>query len=112
MTSEILRNEECNPNLLKKKGLELLDAGKTNEAVECFSKGLVYATFDSLMRIWRGRKLIGREEYTQSASDLKLAALENPEDWECWYYLGVACYLGGMYEEAKVAHANSKTLMK
>ena len=111
MTSEILRNEECNPNL-KKKGLELLDAGKTNEAVECFSKGLVYAPFDSLMRFWRGRKLIGREEYTQSASDLKLAALENPEDWECWYYLGVACYLGGMYEEAKVAHANSKTLMK
>lgn len=50
MTSEILRNEECNPNLLKKKGLELLDAGKTNEAVECFSKGLVYAPFDSLMR--------------------------------------------------------------
>lgn len=94
MTSEILRNEECNPNLLKKKGLELLDAGKTNEAVECFSKGLVYAPFDSLMRFWRGRKLIGREEYTQSASDLKLAALENPEDWECWYYLGVACYLG------------------
>ena len=84
MTSEILRNEECNPNLLKKKGLELLDAGKTNEAVECFSKGLVYAPFDSLMRFWRGRKLIGREEYTQSASDLKLAALENPEDWECW----------------------------
>lgn len=71
MTSEILRNEECNPNLLKKKGLELLDAGKTNEAVECFSKGLVYAPFDSLMRFWRGRKLIGREEYTQSASDLK-----------------------------------------
>ena len=68
MTSEILRNEECNPNLLKKKGLELLDAGKTNEAVECFSKGLVYAPFDSLMRFWRGRKLIGREEYTQSAS--------------------------------------------
>ena len=66
MTSEILRNEECNPNLLKKKGLELLDAGKTNEAVECFSKGLVYAPFDSLMRFWRGRKLIGREEYTQS----------------------------------------------
>ena len=60
MTSEILRNEECNPNLLKKKGLELLDAGKTNEAVECFSKGLVYAPFDSLMRFWRGRKLIGR----------------------------------------------------
>ena len=72
----------------------------------------MYAPFDSLMRFWRGRKLIGREEYTQSASDLKLAALENPEDWECWYYLGVACYLGGMYEEAKVAHANSKTLMK
>lgn len=107
MTSEILRNEECNPNLLKKKGLELLDAGKTNEAVECFSKGLVYAPFDSLMRFWRGRKLIGREEYTQSASDLKLAALENPEDWECWYYLGVACYLGGMYEEAKVANRES-----
>mgnify|MGYP005961124645 FL=1 len=24
MTSEILRNEECNPNLLKKKGLNIL----------------------------------------------------------------------------------------
>lgn len=44
MTSEILRNEECNPNLLKKKGLELLDAGKTNEAVECFSNITATAT--------------------------------------------------------------------
>ena len=104
MTSEILRNEECNPNLLKKKGLELLDAGKTNEAVECFSQGLVYAPFDSLMRFWRGRKLIGREEYTQSASDLKLAALENPEDWDCWYHLGLSYHLMGSYERALKAY--------
>ena len=75
------------------------------------SKGLVYNPFDAVMRFWRGRKFIGREEYALSASDLKLAASINPEDWECWYYLGVACYPVSythldVYKRQGVTHAD------
>ena len=109
---EKLKNDPYNPNLHREYGLWLLDENRVDEAVEIFSKGLVYNPFDSLMRFWRGRKYIGREMYTQSASDLKLAAMINPEDWECWYYLGVASYLSGMYEEAKAAMGKSHVNMK
>lgn len=108
---EKLANDPMNPNLYREAGLEMLKANRVDEAVELFSKGLVYNPFDAVMRFWRGRKFIGREEYGLSASDLKLAATINPEDWECWYYLGVACYLNGMYEEAKIAHGKSRELM-
>ena len=108
---ERISADPMNPNLYREAGLELLKENRVDEAVELFSKGLVYNPFDAVMRFWRGRKFIGREDYGMSASDLKLAATINPEDWECWYYLGVACYLGGMYEEAKVAHGKSRALM-
>ncbi len=108
---EKLANDPMNPNLYREAGLEMLKENRVDEAVELFSKGLVYNPFDSVMCFWRGRKLIGREEYGLSASDLKLAAMINPENWECWYYLGVACYLNGMYEEAKAAHGKSREMM-
>lgn len=108
---EMLKKDPMNPNLYREAGMELLKENRVDEAVELFSKGLVYNPFDAVMRFWRGRKYIGREDYGIAASDLKLAAAINPEDWECWYYLGVACYLNGMYEEAKQAHANSRERM-
>lgn len=108
---EKLEKDPTNPNLYRETGLALLKDNRVEEAVEVFSKGLVYNPFDAVMRFWRGRKFIGREAYALSASDLKLAASINPEDWECWYYLGVACYLGGMYEEAKAAHGKARALM-
>lgn len=108
---EKILSDPMNPNLYREAGLELLKENRVDEAVEMFSKGLVYNPFDAVMRFWRGRKFIGREDYGMSASDLKLAATINPEDWECWYYLGVSCYLGGMYEEAKIAHGKSRALM-
>ena len=108
---EKISADPMNPNMYREAGLELLKENRVDEAVEMFSKGLVYNPFDAVMRFWRGRKFIGREDYGMSASDLKLAATINPEDWECWYYLGVSCYLGGMYEEAKIAHGKSRALM-
>ncbi|MDO4321092.1 MAG: hypothetical protein Q4C61_01060 [Lachnospiraceae bacterium] len=108
---EKLKNDPQNPNLYREYGIQLLKENRGDEALEVFSTGLVYNPFDYVMRFWRGRKYIGREMYVQSASDLKLAAMTNPEDWECWYYLGVACYLAGLYEEAKAAHERSRTNM-
>lgn len=106
-----LEKDPMNPDLHREYGLQLLEENRVDEAVEVFSKGLVYNPFDPVMRFWRGRKYIGREMFTQSAGDLKLAAMIKPEDWECWYYLGVACYLAGMYEEAKTAHSKSREMM-
>lgn len=106
-----LEKDPLNPDLHREYGLWLLEENRVDEAVEVFSRGLVYNPFDAVARFWRGRKYIGREMYTQSASDLKLAALIKPEDWEAWYYLGVACYLAGMYEEAKTAHSKSRDMM-
>lgn len=106
-----LKADPQNAALYREIGLKLLEEKKTDEAVSVFSKGLIVNPFDSVMHFWRGRKYIGREDYGVSASDLKLAAMLDPENWECWYYLGVSCYLDGMYEEAKDAHAKSRSLM-
>ncbi len=109
---EALKNDPRNPDKYREAGLALLKENRVDEAVALFSQGLTYNPFDAVMRFWRGRKFIGREDYALSASDLKLATLINPEDWEPYYYLGVACYLAGMYEEAKDAHAKSRAMMK
>ena len=106
-----IEKDPASANHYREVGLKLLEEKKTDEAVEVFSKGLILNPFDAVMRYWRGRKYIGREDYGVSASDLKLAAMLDPENWECWYYLGVSCYLGGMYEEAKEAHAKCRVLM-
>ena len=80
---EMHKKDPMNPNLYWEAGLELLKENRVDEAVELFSKGLVYNPFDAVMRFWRGRKYIGREDYGIAASDLKLAAAINPGDWGC-----------------------------
>lgn len=109
---EKLAADPKNPNLYREAGLELLKENRVDEAVEMFSKGLVYNPFDPVMRFRRGNKFIGRNQYSIAASDLKLACLLDPENWEPWYYYGVACYLGQMYEEAREAHLKSRALME
>ena len=87
-----LEKDPLNPDLHREYGLWLLEENRVDEAMDVFSRGLVYNPFDPVMRFRRGCKYIGREMYVQSASDLKLAALLKPEDWEAWYYFGVESF--------------------
>lgn len=89
---------QTDPAVWKQRGMEALEAGKLDEAIECFSTGLLYAPFDADLYYWRGRKLMGFNQYAHSASDLRLAAQLDPKHWEKWYYGAVAAYLGGLYE--------------
>ncbi len=109
---EKLRNDPQNPDLYREAGEALLKEDRVDEAVALFSHGLVLNPFDAFMRYRRGRKYIGRHDYGIAASDLKLAATLDPENWRNWYYQGVACYLGGMYDLARIAQARSLELLK
>lgn len=51
---EKLEKDPANPNLYREAGLALLKDNRVEEAVEVFSKGLVYNPFDAVMRFWRG----------------------------------------------------------
>jgi len=109
---EMLKNDPDNPNLYREAGEALLKEDRVDEAIALFSKGLILNPFDAAMRYRRGRKYIGRKDYGVAASDLKLAAMLDPENWRNWYYQGVACYLGGMFELARIAQERCLTLIK
>lgn len=108
---EKLKMDPQNPNLYREAGLALMKENRLDEAMEMYSKGLIFNPFDPVMRYWRGRKYMAYGQFALSASDLKIAAAANPEDWECWYYLGVSCYLCGLYGQAKEAHEKVRALM-
>ena len=110
-TQEKLLQDPSNPALYRELGIELVKEDRAVEAVEVFSRGLSYAPLDYDMHFWRGRKYISTERYPEAAADFRLCTNLKPDDWECWYYLGVSCYLAGLYPAAKDAHTASRALM-
>ncbi|SCI77689.1 Tetratricopeptide repeat [uncultured Flavonifractor sp.] len=109
--NEKLKTDPCNPELWYQKGLQHTWKGEGEMALHCFSTGLIYAPFNSSLRTWRGRKLMGQSDYTLAISELATASALNPMDWEAWYYQGVAAYLEGMYEHAKMCHTKARHLI-
>jgi tetratricopeptide (TPR) repeat protein len=98
-------------DLLYQKGLLYAEAQQPEAAIECFSLALIQRPFSAAIRAQRGRKHIGIEKYAMAVSDMRLAALLDPDDWEIQYYMGVAAYLGGDYAFAKEAHTAARDLM-
>lgn len=108
---EKLLQDPSNPALYREAGIELVKEDCAAEAVQVFSRGLAYAPLDFEMHFWRGRKYISTERYAEAAADFQLCAAIRPDDWESWYYLGVSCYLAGLYPVAKEAHTHARELM-
>ena len=109
--NEKLKTDPCNPELWYQKGLQHTWKGENEMALHCFSTGLIYAPFHASLRTWRGRKLMGQSDYTMAISELATASALNPMDWEAWYYQGVAAYLEGLYEHAKMCHTKARHLI-
>ena len=97
--------------VINQTGIELAAEGFYEDAIDLLGEGLCMFPFDEKLRGSRGRKYIGAFNYMASIADLSLATRLNPNDWEHWYYMGVAAYLGGKYELAKDCHKNSRELM-
>ena len=110
--SEELEKDPENVELWYEKGLQHNWAGEADKAIACFSTGLIYRPFHPQMHGWRGRKLIGRDDYVGSVSELALAAALQPDDWELWYYQGVSAYLAGLYSHARKVFLEALRLME
>lgn len=94
-----LANQICNKEGDYKTGIALL------------GKGLAVDPFNAKLRATRGRKYIGSYNYEASIADMSLASRLDPNDWEIWYYGGVAAYLADEYEMCKEFHNHARTLM-
>lgn len=93
-----LSKDPKNPKLWYDKGMALAELNRFDECVPAFSRGLIYAPFNPDLRLQRGRKYITSDNYRAAIADINLAARIEPENWENWYYQGVAAYMCGDYE--------------
>jgi tetratricopeptide (TPR) repeat protein len=95
-----MQNDLKTPQDCLKYGLELNEAGRAEEALEVFSRGLAMEPYHPELRLQRGRKNIAARRW-QAASDLELAVKIDPSNWETWYYLGVTYYLLKNYKKSR-----------
>lgn len=94
-----LEKEPTNPDIWLKKGMALADEKRYEECIIAFSTGLIYDPFHKDLRLQRGRKYTTLDDYRTATAELTLATRLAPENWDTWYYQGVALYLDGRYEQ-------------
>ena len=81
-------------------GMALVTAGKSQEAVDAFSQGLVEYPFCPILYFGRGRRYIGPKQYDRAIADFTMAIRLDPEVYSFWYYRAVSNNLRGHYEAA------------
>lgn len=81
-------------------GMALANAGKSQEAIDAFSQGLVENPFSPILYFGRGRRYIGPKLYHRAIADFTMAIRLDPEVYSYWYYRAVSNNLSGNYEAA------------
>ena len=74
------------------------------EAVEAYSVGISYDPFRCLLYRHRGHAYVNLGLYHQAAADFEMGLRLNPENWDCWYHLGLSYHVMGEYERALKAY--------
>lgn len=86
------------------KGLELRKTRHFKEAIYTYSKGLTYCPFECLLYRHRGHAYVNIGRYEEAASDFLMGTRLDPENWDCWYHLGLSYHLLGDFLRAKEAY--------
>lgn len=98
----------ANPNdaeLYLKKGIALSRASLHHqEAINCFSHGLLLNPFHAMLYRWRGHKHLNLREFNAGRADLELSSRLDPSNWDTWYHLGLGNYLVGDFKRAEAAY--------
>ena len=81
-------------------GMALVSAGKSEEAIDAYSQGLVENPFAQILYFGRGRRYIGPKKYDRAIADFTMAIRLDPEVYSYWYYRAVSNNLSGRYEAA------------
>lgn len=81
-------------------GMALVNAGKSEEAINAYSQGLVENPFAPILYFGRGRRFIGPKLYDRAIADFTMAIRLDPEVYSYWYYRAVTNNLAGNYEAA------------
>jgi tetratricopeptide (TPR) repeat protein len=95
-----LNQDRSNPDLWYAYGMALAEAGKSEDALDAFSQGLIQNPFNATLYFGRGRKCIGMKNYWMALADLTMAIRLDPSVYSHWYYRGVVNNLNGCYSEA------------
>jgi len=81
-------------------GMALVSAGKSEEAINAYSEGLVEYPFAPMLYFGRGRRYIGPKLYDRAIADFTMSIRLDPEVYSYWYYRAVSNNLAGNYEAA------------
>jgi tetratricopeptide (TPR) repeat protein len=88
------------PRLWEKLALKAFDGGDMQKGTDLFSRGLSYTPFDVGLFLMRGRKWIGQNRFYLAVADLAMASRFDPDNWDAWYYQGVANNLADDFDRA------------
>ena len=67
-------------------GMALSHAGRSEEAVDAYSQGLVEYPFSSMLYFARGRCFMGPKQYDRAIADFTMALRLEPDVYLYWYY--------------------------
>ena len=81
-------------------GMALSHAGRSEEAVDAYSQGLVEYPFSSMLYFARGRRFMGPKQYDRAIADFTMALRLEPDVYLYWYYRAVTNNLRGDYAAA------------
>lgn len=101
---EYVKDHPTDPDGYMELGLCLRRQMFFREAVEAYSMGISYDPFRCLLYRHRGHAYVNLGLYCQAAADFETGLRLNPENWDCWYHLGLSYHLMGEYERALKAY--------
>ena len=98
--AETFVNKSDNINALNNKGLDLVNLGKHNEAIQCFDKALEIDVNFSNSWLNKGFSLYHVGKHSDAIQCYDKALEIDANDVDAWYNKGNALYASGKYTEA------------
>lgn len=109
---ERVRANPTDPDAYMQLGLCLRRQMFVREAIEAYSIGISYDPFRCLLYRHRGHACVNAGMFAQAAADFETGLRIDPTNWDCWYHLGLAYHLMGLYPRALKAYEQCYALAK
>lgn len=97
----LLDKDETDPYAWYVMGTALDLAGKTEEGIDAYSMGIMYAPFYAPNYFGRGRRHNAVGEWKQAMADFTVAIQLDPQNWTYWYYRATTANVrGGLLKDS------------
>jgi len=88
------------------------DLWRYRDAIATYTRGIEAAPSDARLYRHRGHRYISTRQFDRARADLERAAKLDDQDFDIWYHLGLAHYLGGDFARAAEAYERCRAVAK